>query len=357
MTRPGCRFQRAFQSRCRLAHRLASGLFSRPFSPLVSRLFSPLFWHLFWRLGRVAVAGLLTALCMRSAHADPAAQRTVDGSGPHRIGVHPAYVTVLDFSSPIVRVVRSDATHFTIEATDRRVFLRPLEEATPGTVANLHVVTEQSLVTVLLHVTEQPADAATHVSFTERPGQRRASAPGRKLAVAAGGVLGAVSIDNGRLFIGGVEAGVVHPRSATRSVVAVAAVTRAWYTPIEAEVVGQPSPGTENMALATVQTLRVLGGYRVHRGGRLRAHATLLAGVQRWWLHERMRILQTSPTMTVASFRSDAYTNGVLGVDLGLAVPLWSRWHTGLGIRATRAWGVDSSAYDSFEGWLSLQWL
>jgi hypothetical protein len=310
-------------------------------------------------LAGLALAGLLTALCARSAHAGPAVQRidiTNDGAA-HRIGVHPAYVTVLDFASPIVRVVRSDATHFTIEATDRRVFLRPLEEATPGTVANLHVVTEQSLVTVLLHVTERPEDAATHVSFTDQPVRRRARAPGRRLAVAAGGVLGAVSLDSGRLFIGGLEAGVVHPRSPTRSIVALAAVTRAWYAPLEAEDVGQPPPNIETKALATVQAIRVLGGYRVHRGDRLRAHATLLAGVQRWWLQERMRILGTSPPMTVASWRSDSYTDGVMGVDLGLGVSLWSRWHAGLGIRATRTWGIDAAAYDSVESWLSLQWL
>jgi hypothetical protein len=309
------------------------------------------------RFARWAVAGLLAALCVRIAHADPATQRIADDGSAHRIGVHPAYVTVLDFSSPIVRVVRSDATHFTIEATDRRVFLRPLEEATPGTVANLHVVTEQSLVTVLLHVTEKPADAATHVSFTERSAPGGARAPDRKLAVSAGGVLGTVSIDSDRLFIGGLEAGLLHPRSATRSVLVLAAVTRAWYAPVEAAAVGQPPPGIENKALATVQTIRVLGGYRVHRGDRLRAHATLLAGMQRWWLQERMRILETSPLMTIPSWRSNSYTDGVMGVDLGLGVSLWSRWHAGLGIRATRAWGVDSSAYDSIESWLSLQWL
>jgi hypothetical protein len=315
--------------------------------------------HLARRLALLAMAALLTALGAGGAHAQPAAQRidiTNDGAA-HRIGVHPAYVTVLDFDSPIVRVVRSDATHFTVEATDRRVFLRPLEEAKPGTVANLHVVTEQALVTVLLHVTERPGDAATHVSFTERPVRRRARAPDRKLALAAGGVLGAVSIDSGRLFIGGLEAGLVHPRSATRSVLALAAVTRAWYAPLATTPVGQPPPDIENKALATVQAIRVLGGYRVHRGDRLRAHATLLAGIQRWWLQERMRILGTSPPMTVPSWRSDSYTNGVMGVDLGLGVSLWSRWHAGLGIRATRAWGMGASAYDSVEGWLSLQWL
>ncbi len=312
------------------------------------------------RLRFLATAGLLMALCARIAHAEPAARHidiAADG-GAHRIGVHPAYVTVLDFSSPIVRVIRSDATHFTIEATDRRVFLRPLEEATPGTVANLHVVTEQSLVTVLLYVTEQPADAATHVSFTDRPVRRPARAPARTLALAAGGVLGTVSIENaGRLFIGGLEAGLLHPRSATRSVVALAAVTRAWYAPLETTPAGQPPADIGIKALATVQTVRVLGGYRIHRGDRLRAHATLLAGIQRWWLQEQALILETSPSMTVGSWRSYSYTDGVVGMDLGLGVPLWSRWHGGLGIRATRAWGVDASTYDSVEGWLSLQWL
>lgn len=311
-------------------------------------------------LTALAVAALLTVLCIRLAPAEPATQRIAltAGGGAYRIDVHPAYVTVLDFPSPIVRVVRSDATHFTIEATDRRVFLRPLEKATPGTVANLHVITEQSLVTVLLHVTEQPADAVTHVAFTDRPVQRRARAPERKLALAAGGVLGAVSIENGNhLYIGGLEVGLVHPRSATRSVLALAAVTRAWYTPVDTAPVGQPPPDIENKALATVQTIRVLGGYRAHRGERLRAHATLLAGMQRWWLQERMRLLETSPPMTIGSWRSQSYTDGVVGMDLGLGVPLWDRWHAGLGVRATRTWGVGASPYGSVEGWLSLQWL
>jgi hypothetical protein len=312
-------------------------------------------------LARLAVVALLAAAGVQRAQAGPAPQHiAVTASGAHRVGVHPAYVTVLEFSSPIVRVVRSDATHFTVEATDRRVFLRPLEEATPGTVANLHVVTERSLVTVLLHVTEQPGDAATHVAFTDRSVQDRAPRPGRKLAVAAGGVFGSISIHDGsRLFIGGLEAGVVHPRSATRSLVAMAAVTRAWYATVSAAAVGQAQLGTEDTALATVQTARVLGGYRFHRGERLRAHATLLAGMQRWWLQESQLILRgpdTSPPMRIESWRSNSYTDGVLGMDLGMDIELWPRWHAGLGIRATRAWGMDT-AYGSFEGWLSLQWL
>jgi hypothetical protein len=315
------------------------------------------------RLAPLAVAVLLMALCVQRAHAEHAAQRIViaaDG-GAHRIGVHPAYVTVLDFASPIVRVVRSDATHFTIEATDRRVFLRPLEETRPGTVANLHVVTEQSLVTVLLHVTEQPADAATHVTFTDRPAERRVREAGRKLALAAGGVLGSISIDDGnRLFVGGLEAGLVHPRSSSRSVVALAAVTRAWYAPVDTAPATRLLPDVDSKAMATVQTVRVLGGYRVHRGQRLRAHATLLAGMQRWWLHESQRLLDTpgtSPSLAVESRRSSSHTDGVTGMDLGLGITLWPRWHAGLGIRAIRAWGIDAPAYDSIEGWLSLQWL
>lgn len=312
------------------------------------------------RLALVAAAGLLAALGAqaRRAHAGPAAQRlALEAGGAHRIDVHPAYVTVLEFPSPIVRVVRSDATHFTIEATDRRVFLRPLEEATPGTVANLHVVTERALVTVLLHVTERHADATTHVTFTAAPAGRRTRAPARRLALAAAGVLGSVSIDAGdRLVVGGLEAGLVHARSATRSLVALAAVTRAWYEPVDTPPPGHTPVGLEDTGMATVQTVRVLGGYRAHRGERLRAHATLLAGVQHWWVHERARHLGPVSSKTVESWRSRSYTDGVAGMDIGLGIRLWPRWHAGLGVRAILAWGVDAAEYDSFEGWLSLQW-
>jgi hypothetical protein len=315
------------------------------------------------RCAFLVATGLLAALYAGTAQAEPAEQRIAitGGGGTHRIGVHPAYVTVLAFPSPIIRVVRSDATHFIIEATDRRVFLRPLEAATPGTVANLHVVTEDALVTVLLHVTEQPADAATHVAFTDERLARPARAPRRRVALGAAGVLGAVTIgDDSRLFVGGLEAGLVHPHGATRSIVAQLALTRAWYAPVAIAPVGATPPLTGDMAMATVQTVRLLGGYRVHRGQRLRAHATVLAGMQRWWLHERERLLnpeQTATTMPVGSWRSTSYTDGVAGMDVGLDITLWPRWHAGLGVRALRAWGIDSSAYDSLEGWLSLQWL
>jgi hypothetical protein len=310
----------------------------------------------------LAVAGLLAVLCGGPAHAEPAEQRIAitGGGGTHRIGVHPAYVTVLAFPSPIIRVVRSDATHFIVEATDRRVFLRPLEEATPGTVANLHVVTEDSLVTVLLHVTERPADAATHVAFTNERPPRRAPEPHRRLAVAAAGVLGAVSIgDDDRLFVGGLEASLVQPHTATRSIVAQLALTRAWHAPVASPPAGYTPPETQDMAMATVQTVRLLGGYRVHRGQRLRAHASLLAGMQRWWLHERERLLipqHKATTMPVGSWRSTSYTDGVAGLDVGLDITLWPRWHAGLGVRALRSWGI-AAPYDSVEGWLSLQWL
>jgi hypothetical protein len=306
------------------------------------------------------VTALLTTLCVQPARAEPAGRRVaIEAGSAVRIDVHPAYVTVLEFPSSIVRVVRSDATHFTVEATDRRVFLRPLPAATPGTVANLHVVTEQALVTVLLHVAEEPTEAATHISFTDRPVPRRTRAPRRALALAVGGVLGSVTIDGGdRLFVGGLEASVEHPRSATRSLVALVAVTRAWFGPVTTEPVGHTPPGIDDTAMATVQTVRLLGGYRAQRGQRLRAHATVLAGVQHWWLQERMRILDGPPVQTVESWRSQSYTDGVAGMDIGLGMTLWPRWHAGLGVRAIRAWGIgDAAAYDSIEGWLSLQWL
>lgn len=311
----------------------------------------------------LAGIGLLVILCARPAHAEPAEQRIAitEGGGTHRIGVHPAYVTVLAFPSSIVRVVRSDATHFIVEATDRRVFLRPLEQATPGTVANLQVVTEDALVTVLLHVTEQPADAATHVVFTDQRRARPAPQPRRRLALAAGGVLGAVNVgDDERLFVGGLEAGLVHAHTATRSIVAQLALTRAWYTPVAGTGPGYTPPTTEAQAMASVQTVRLLAGYRVHRGQRVRAHASVLAGVQRWWLHESERDFvprQDAGAWQIGSWRSNTYTDGVAGLDVGLDITLWPRWHAGLGVRALRAWGIDSAAYDSVEGWLSLQWL
>ena len=318
-------------------------------------------------LASLGATALLTALCVQPARAEPTGRRiAIEAGSAVRIDVHPAYVTVLEFPSPIVRVIRSDATHFTVEATDRRVFLRPRTAATPGTVANLHVVTEQSLVTVLLHVAEQPADAATHISFTDGPVPRRTPSPHRALALAAAGVFGSVMLDDGnRLFVGGMEASMEHPRSATRSLVALVAVTRAWFGPVTTEPMDQELPNIDVTAMATVHTVRLLGGYRAQRGQQLRAHATLLAGVQHWWLHERIRILDEPPEQIldgppeqmVESWRSRSYTDGVAGVDVGLGITLWPRWHAGLGVRALRAWGIDASGYGSVEGWLSLQWL
>lgn len=298
------------------------------------------------RLAQPLAAPLVTRIAITAA------------GGAHRIGVHPAYVTVLDFPSPIVRVVRSDATHFTIEATDRRVFLRPLQEVTPGTVANLHVITEQALVTVLLHVTAAPADAATHVVFTSAP--VRARAPGRSgLSVSTAAVLGSVALDGGQhLVIGGLEAGLAYPWRPTHSVLALATVTRAWFAPLPDTPPGNSIPMSEDVGIATVQTLRVLGGYRVHRGQRWRTHATLLGGVQRWWVSEAARRLDpiSDSATLVESWRSQTHTDGVAGVDVGLGLDLWRRWRAGLGMRALYGWRVAAPAFESLEALVSVQW-
>lgn len=305
----------------------------------------------------VLASGLIAAL-PGPAQAGPFATRislTAEG-GAHRISVHPAYVTVLEFPSPIVRVVRSDATHFTIEATDRRVFLRPLQEATPGTVANLHVITEQALVTVLLHVTEAPADAATHVVFTTAP-VRAPARPGLSLSTAA--VLGSVALDGGHhLVSGGLEAGLAYPWRPTHSLLALATVTRAWYAALSDAPPGNSISMSDDTGIATVQALRVLGGYRVHRGQRWRAHATFLAGVQRWWVSEAARRLApgSGEATWIESSRSQTHMDGVTGVDVGLAIDLWRRWRTGLGVRALYSWRVAAPAFESLEALVSIQW-
>jgi len=304
--------------------------------------------------------GLLAALA-QPAQADRLARHialTAEG-GAHRIGVHPAYVTVLDFPSPIVRVVRSDATHFTIEATDRRVFLRPLQEARPGTVANLHVITEQALVTVLLHVTEQPADAATHVTFTAAPVRSRARGARPSLSLSTAAVLGSVALDGGHhLVSGGLEAGLAYPWRPTHTLLALATVTRAWFAPLSDVPPGASVTAPGDMGVTTVQTLRLLGGYRVHRGQRLRTHASLLGGVQRWWVSEAARRLDPvsdQPTL-VESWRSQTHMDGITGVDVGLGLDLWRRWHAGLGIRALYSWRVAAPAFESIEALVSVQW-
>jgi hypothetical protein len=308
----------------------------------------------------LVLASVLVAVLSGSARAEQLATRialTAEG-GAHRVGVHPAYVTVLDFPSPIVRVVRSDATHFTIEATDRRVFLRPLQEATPGTVANLHVITEQALVTVLLHVTDEPADAATHIVFTTEP--VRAPAPGRaRLSLSTAALLGSVALDGGHhLVMGGLEAGLAYPWRPRHSLLAVATLARAWYTPLSDAPPGNSIAMSEDVGIATVQAVRVLGGYRVHRGRRWRTHATLLGGVQRWWVNEAARRLDPVPgeATLIESWRSQTHTDGITGVDVGLGIDLWRRWHTGLGVRALYSWRVAAPAFESVEALVSLQW-
>jgi hypothetical protein len=309
-------------------------------------------------------AALLVALPAQRARADAGrAERRIPiaaTSGAHRIVVHPAYVTVLDFPSPIVRVVRSDATHFTIEATDRRVFLRPLEEAAPGTVANLHVITEQALVTVLLHVAEHPADAVAHVAFTAAATEPPTPPTPRHLSLAAGATLGAVALGGGdRFFTGGLEAGLAYPTSRTGSLLACAAVSRGWYTTASIPPVADLPMDTSDLAIATVQSVRLLGGYRLHRGARLRVHGSLLTGVQYWSLDEAARLIEApssgSPTL-IASARSFPHIDGVLGAELGLARTVWQRWRAGLGVRALHAWRIGAPAFDAVEGWLSLQW-
>lgn len=318
-----------------------------------------------WRAPVMALmlsCGLIAALT-RPAQAEPLARQielTANGSA-HRIGVHPAYVTVLDFSSPIVRVVRSDATHFTIEATERRVFLRPLQEARPGTVANLHVVTEQALVTVLLHVTEQPADAATHVSFTAAPVASRGRVARPALSLSTAAVLGSVALDGGHhLVAGGLEAGLAYPWRSTHSLLALATVTRAWFAPLSDVPPGGSvaAPDDTDRGVTTVQTLRLLGGYRLHRGQRLRTHATLLAGVQRWWVREAARRLESvsEKATLVESWRSQTHMDGITGVDVGLGMNLWRRWHAGVGLRALYSWRVAAPAFESFEALVSVQW-
>lgn len=316
-----------------------------------------------WRAPAMALvlAGGLIAALARPAQAEQLARHIelTAAGGAHRIGVHPAYVTVLDFSSPIVRVVRSDATHFTVEATEQRVFLRPLQEARPGTVANLHVITEQALVTVLLHVTEQPADAATHVTFTAAPARSRARDARPGLSVSTGAVLGSVALDGGHhLVTGGLEAGLAYPWRPTHSVLALATVTRAWFAPLLDVPPGDSVAAPGDMGVTTVQALRLLAGYRVHRGQHLRMHATLLAGVQRWWVSESARRLEPVPegATLVESWRSQTHMDGVAGADVGLGMNIWRRWHAGIGIRALYSWRVAAPGFESIEALVSIQW-
>lgn len=308
-------------------------------------------------------AGLLCLLVTGHAlpaHAQAPARRIpLTGAGDaHRISVHPAYVSVLDFPSAIVRVIRSDATRFTIEATDRRVFVRPLEDAVAGTLANLHVITERGLVTVLLCIAEQPADAEAHVAFTAPPAAP-ASAP-RELSLAVGALLGSAEIGaHERMLIGGLEAELSYAHSPHHAFVATAALAHtrsapgaAWRAP----TLGSPTSMSSVNHASLV--MRLLGGLRWQRGTQLRFRGDVLGGVQTWYLDELGRQVESKyrEITVLPGSRAEWRADGLVGVSVGVDIALWDRAYAGLGVRALYTWRTSETPFDSIEGVISLLW-
>lgn len=310
------------------------------------------------------VAGLLCLLVAGlalPAQAQPPARRIpLTGAGDaYRISVHPAYVSVLDFPAAIVRVIRSDATRFTVEATDHRVFVRPLEDAVAGTLANLHVITESGLVTVLLCIADRPADAEAHVTFTARPAPREGT-PGGELSLSVAAMLGSASFGaHERMLIGGVEAALAYERSAHHDFVAVAAVahTRSAWGALWGSPYSTPSTSMTSMDHASV-VMRLLGGIRLHRGTRVRFRGDLLGGLQTWYMNELGHRVQdaSGETVVLPGARGDWRADGLVGASLAVDVAIWNRSYAGLGIRAFHTWRSDAAAFDSIEGVVSLQW-
>jgi hypothetical protein len=309
----------------------------------------------------IAILIVLVAGWASKARAQPAqspAFQQIDihgGSGGHRIGVHPAFVTVLYFPTPIVNVLHSDTRNFTVQAKRDRIVLRPSEHAKPGTVANLNVLTDTLKLSIILVVVERPEQATSQVVFREPT-----PSPGWRLLLSMGGILGVAFQDHmvgtsrssTSLFMGP-ESHLMLLKANDYGLDVSLALAQLQIDHLDAMV--QASPDDLPFVQSTILT-RVLVGISSRFGQRMRPRVHFGAGAQVEIPVDRRVDLGRGDRAIVqdsAPLQLDLLLTTGTSIDMTIA----RHWRAGVGVRVTRTLYSGGSQFLSIESSLFIRWL
>lgn len=289
----------------------------------------------------------------------------VEGSGTHRILIHPAYVSVLYFPSRITHSVVSDPTRFIVQIDGSQVTMRPANGVPPNSVANVHVLTDTMKVTILLRTTPDVDQAVSQVVFQDADSVRTGPSLLDRVSLAISGIYGTAMVENAT---GGATADSTSTSSIFGAQAGVALAAGRYHSfELSMALAQVDTEFTElrqdkSVSLQTSSVVFLLTRLQLttllHFGERVMPKIRLGASVQsRDPVDTRTEYIRDGTGVVLLEGDEVRRYDVLMAGGAGIELPIHGRWRGGLEINAMRSMGNGESEFLSVECTAFVRWL